>query len=205
MESVGFYSKLAKNITDQYDDCAGYRLLCQEQNFDPHVDLKTKFDLDKVPFVVTTLFKKSNKLYSQLLRVNTDRLSKWTVSSSTTGDPSVVGRTEGDLAELRKFIELSSGTFKPQYGYDCVFFPEPYTMRMYHSENLLGKPTESYIGNILNSFRFSEHTNFLLKKKDDGFYVDTDEFIRFCSSILTKTIPCQSGDPLFSFMIPSGS
>lgn len=95
------------------------------------------------------------------------------------GDPSIVGRTEGDLAELQKVIRLDSGIFKPRYGYDCVFFPEPYTMRTFHSENLLGKPTESYIGNLLNFFSFSDDTEFLLKKSGDGFSVDTGRFLRF--------------------------
>lgn len=179
MANEKFYNDLVQNIKGQYRECKGYRLLCQTQNFSPYSNLKTKSDLKDVPFLVTTLFKKSNKLYPKLLRVNSERLTKWTVSSSTTGDPSVVGRTENDMAELQKVIKLSSDALKPRYGYDCIFFPEPYTMRMYHSENLLGKPTESYIGNVLNSFQFSDETEFLLKKADDGFYLDTDEFIRF--------------------------
>lgn len=113
------------------------------------------------------------------MRVNADHLAKWTVSSSTTGDPSIVGRTNDDLNQLQKIVELNSQVFRPRYGFDCVFFPEPRTMRLYHSENLLGKPTESYIGNLLNIFKFSDDTKFLLKEKNDEFCVDTDEFLKF--------------------------
>lgn len=189
MENAGFYDDLGKNITAQYDECESYRLLCREQNFNPHVNLKTKSDFDNVPFVVTTLFKKSHHLYSKLLRVNPEKLSKWTTSSSTTGDPSIVGRTEDDISGIRKFVEQNSKLFKPQYGYDCVFFPEPYTMRMYHSENMFGKHTESYIGNILNSFRFSDQTIFLLKKSGDEFYVDENEFVSFLKQHSNRNDP----------------
>lgn len=179
MEESAFFNDFTRNVIGQYDECEGYRFLCMTQNYDPHVNLKTESDLDKVPFLTTTLFKKSNKLYSKLLRVNPESLSKWTVSSSTTGDPSIVGRTDNDFTELKNIIQLQNSVFKPQYGYDCVFFPEPRVMRLYHSENLYGKPTESYIGNILNIFQFSTNTEFLLKEHNDEFYVDTDAFLDF--------------------------
>jgi hypothetical protein len=179
MIAGSFFTDFAENITGQYDECRGYKLLCESQKFNPYNDLKEESDIEKVPFVATTLFKKSNKLYSQLLRVNPDTLEKWTVSSSTSGDPSIVGRNASDIAEIREIVKLDRNVFKPKYGFDCVFFPEPKVMRFHGSEKLLGKPTESYIGNLLNIFDFSDETIFLLKEDGDGFRIDVEGFIKF--------------------------
>lgn len=179
MGSNSFFEDFTRNVTGQFDQCQGYRLLCQTQGYDPYKHLKTETDVDKVPFVVTTLFKKSNALYQQLLRVNCGNLAKWTISSSTSGDPSIVGRTESDLKQLQEIVERDENIFRPKYGYDCVFFPEPTVMRLFHSENLYGKPTESYIGNLLSIFKFSDETIFLLKEQGDEFIVDTDAFLSF--------------------------
>lgn len=179
MGETAFFGDFVQNLIGQYEECEGYRFLCKTQDFDPHVDLETESDLGKVPFVVTTLFKKSNKLYNQLLRVDADSLAKWTVSSSTSGDPSIVGRTDYDISQLKKLVERDSSIFKPQYGFDCVFYPEPKAMRLFNSEKIDGKPTESYIGNLLSIFKFSDDTKFLLKEDNSGFRVDTDEFVNY--------------------------
>lgn len=52
----------------QYEECEAYRLVCQQQGFNPYTDLKYEDDIDYVPFLVTTVFKRSNGLFTKLLR-----------------------------------------------------------------------------------------------------------------------------------------
>src|SRR5689334_8377526 len=137
MNKSQFFKDFKENLEGQYEECRGYRLLCENQDFNPFKDLNCEDDIKKVPFVATTLFKKSNLLFSDLLRVKTDDLEKWTISSSTTGDPSIVGRIADDIAQMRKFVELQNEVFHPNGGYDCVFYPEPDIMRTHGSEIIL--------------------------------------------------------------------
>jgi hypothetical protein len=179
MDTSQFFTDFKKNLVGQYEECQGYRLLCENQSFNPYNDLRCEEDMKRVPFIATTLFKKSNMLFMNLLRVKSDELEKWTVSSSTTGDPSIVGRVKSDISQMRKFVELQSEIFHPKCGYDCVFYPKPEEMMKYDSQKILGKYTESYIGNILNIFDFSNNTTFLLKLGESGFNLDIDSFVQF--------------------------
>ena len=179
MNKSQFFKDFKENLEGQYEECHGYRLLCENQDFNPYKDLNCEEDIKKVPFIATTLFKKSNMLFSDLLRVKSDDLEKWTVSSSTTGDPSIVGRIADDMAQMRKFVELQNEVFHPNGGYDCVFYPEPEAMSKHGSQMIMGKPTESYIGNVMNIFSFSNNTTFLLKPGEDGFVFDINAFVDF--------------------------
>ncbi len=179
MYTSHFFSDFKKNLEGQYEDCPGYRLLSQNQSFNPYNDLLCEDDIKRVPFVATTLFKKSNMLFKDLLRVKPDEVDKWTISSSTSGDPSIVGRIESDINQLREFVELQNEIFRPNGGYDCVFYPHPHEMNSYASQLIFGKPTESYIGNVMSVFKFSKNTNFLLKLVDNNFVLDINTFIDF--------------------------
>lgn len=179
MQAEQFFSDFKTNVENQYEECEGYKLLCKNQAYNPNRHLKSEADIENVPFITTTLFKKSNNLYQNLLRVNIENIEKWTVSSSTSGDPSIVGRTKNDITQLKELVKLDRATFKPNSGQECVFFPNPLTMRTYGSEKILGKSTESYIGNLLDIFDFSADSTFLLKATDNGYQLDVDEFVRF--------------------------
>ncbi len=179
MDASQFFPDFKRNLVGQYEECPGYRLLCKNQVFDPHNDLNCEDDMKKVPFVATTLFKKSNMLFKELLRLKPDEMDKWTVSSSTTGDPSIVGRIESDISQIKKFAEFQSDVFHPGGGYDCVFYPHPLEMNEYASQLISGKPTESYIGNVMGIFKFSRNTDFLLKLVNNDFVLDIDTFIEF--------------------------
>ncbi|MDD3223800.1 MAG: acyl-protein synthetase [Clostridium sp.] len=182
MEKYNFFKDFKDNVIHQYEDCEAYRLLCTSQLYNPCKELKTEEDMEKVPFVATTLFKKSVKMYSKLLRTNPKNLEKWTVSSSTSGDPSIVGRSREDILQIKKFVQLQHNVFNMNSEYNCVFYPQPEVMRKYKSIKILNKPTESYIGNLLNIFSFSENTNFLLHPCEDKFSVDMKKFTEFITT-----------------------
>ncbi|WP_027631488.1 acyl-protein synthetase [Clostridium hydrogeniformans] len=178
MERVNFFMDYKKNLVQQYNQCAAYKLLCDNQGFNPSINLKSENDMDEVPYFTTTLFKKSHGLFKDLLRVPADKLDKWTVSSSTSGDPSIVGRRTKDIIKIKEFIEREK-SLKSLNDYDCVFYPEPEVMKKYKSQVILGKSTESYIGNMLDIFNFSENTIFLIKPDKEDLTIDMDSFKAF--------------------------
>jgi hypothetical protein len=177
-----FYKDLKMNLVDQYSHCSAYKLLCDSQGFNPAIDLNTEKDVEKVPFITTTVFKKSAEVFTNLLRVPVSTIDKWTVSSSTSGDPSMVGRTMSDIMQIKEFNKLSIGTLRPDAEQECVFYPDPDTMKNYKSEVVYGKRTESYIGNILDMFDFKDNTVFLIKPEGDNLVVEVEEFIKFLES-----------------------
>jgi hypothetical protein len=174
-----FFEDLKDNLIGQYKTCPAYKYLCDSQGFDPSVHLNTPEDLQEAPFIATTLFKKSAQMYTSLLRVPPEAVDKWTVSSSTSGDPSIVGRQVCDILQLQKFNELNKDVYCPNTEQDLVFYPRPEVMKKYRSEVICGKETESYMGNLLDAYHFKENTVFVIKPEGDNLTVDMDEFIRF--------------------------
>lgn len=179
MKDYNFFKDFRSNIISQYEDCHAYKLLCSSQFYDPSKDLNMEVDMERVPFIETTLFKKSANMYTTLLRTEPKNLEKWTVSSSTSGDPSIVGRSKKDMLQIKEFVQLEKERFDTSSEYNCVFYPEPEVMRKYKSIQILDRPTESYIGNILNIFPYSENTNYLLHPYEGKFFVDMEYFIKF--------------------------
>ncbi|KHD38429.1 acyl-protein synthetase [Clostridium acetobutylicum] len=179
MEYSNFFDDLKSNIIGQYEECKAYRILCESQGYNPSEHLRSEKDITNIPFLATTLFKKSANLFLSLLRVEPDKLDKWTLSSSTSGDPSMVGRRNSDLMQIRKFVLMDDKFYDSASEYNCVFYPEPKVMREYKSVRIMDKPTESYIGNLLGIFDFSENTTFLLKSCGEGFSVDMNSFEEF--------------------------
>lgn len=173
-----FITDYKENLIQQYELCSAYRLLCENVGFNPNMDLVTEDDLEKVPYLTTTLFKKSQGLFSKLLRIPVENLDKWTVSSSTSGDPSIVGRVNRDIEQIEEFTEKAKDTLRPLVSDECVFYPEPDLMKRYKSEIIMGKQTESYMGNMLDVFEFGERALFLVEedKDNDALTVNMDKF-----------------------------
>ena len=177
-----FYQDLKVSLVEQYFQCPAYKLLCDSQGFNPSINLNSEKDVERVPFITTTLFKKSAGIFTNLLKVPINTIDKWTVSSSTSGDPSVVGRRMCDMMQIREFNELQNKSLRPNTEQECVFFPEPDTMKKYKSEVIYGKRTESYMGNLLDMFGFKENAVFIIKQEGDNLTVDIDTFKKFLIS-----------------------
>lgn len=168
-----FFRDLKNNLVNQYNQCPAYKLVCDSQGFDPSINLNSEEDIESIPFVTTTIFKKSAEMFTDLLRVPLESIDKWTVSSSTSGDPSIVGRRLSDLKQLKKFMDSNIS------DYDCVFYPEPEVMKKHKSQIIYGKPTESYIGNILGMYDFNKDTVFLIEPDGDDLTVNLEAFETF--------------------------
>lgn len=174
-----FFNDLKENLIGQYISCPAYKFLCDSQEFDPNTHLNSSKDIENAPYIATTLFKKSAQMFTSLLRVPLASIDKWTVSSSTSGDPSIVGRRTCDLMQIQSFNRLDAKVYCTDTEQDIVFYPEPKVMRKYRSEVIYGKQTESYIGNLLDIYNFKPNTVFVIKPEGDNLTVDLDSFIAF--------------------------
>ncbi|MFX0020484.1 MAG: hypothetical protein ACFFAK_02860 [Promethearchaeota archaeon] len=99
-------------IKESIDLNSIYRDLAKKVNFNVD-DLNKLEDLAIIPYVSAVSFKESNGLFEKLLKIplRSPEFETWNVSSCTTGDPSIVGRSEDDI-EL-----LASMTIKCIYDF----------------------------------------------------------------------------------------
>jgi len=96
MSDSNFYEDLRMQVEGTYNDCKLYKEICEKNEYDIDQTIKES-NLDEIPYINWNYFKESNGLYHELLRIPYENLSYWTLSSSTTGDPSIVGRGFQDI------------------------------------------------------------------------------------------------------------
>ena len=96
-----FCSDLLEQIKLSYDNCNYYQdELCK--NFDFTIPDKLTIEyLETIPYIPTDLYKKSENLTLQFLKVPLDKIALFSCSSSTTGDPSIVPRTVEDFDQIQ--------------------------------------------------------------------------------------------------------
>ncbi|MFX0042379.1 MAG: hypothetical protein ACFE8L_05670 [Candidatus Hodarchaeota archaeon] len=108
MASEIMFNDLRIEVEATSNDCKLYKHICEEKEYDFDQTIKGS-NLDEVPYVNWNYFKESNNRFQDLLRIPYNKLSYWTISSSTSGDPSLVGRDAGDIdvfkSNYRKVFE----------------------------------------------------------------------------------------------------
>jgi len=125
MNSNKFYDDLAATIKETATDCNLYRNLCDEAEFDFNATLNDS-NLGEIPYVSWNLFKQSNNKFKELLRGDTlEKLDYWMESSSTCGDPSIVGRLDDDVQVLKSNYNnvFNSYSIKDQINNLILFAP----------------------------------------------------------------------------------
>ena len=101
MNSNNFFEDLAKIVKETAGDCKTYRNICNKSNYDFDTSL-SESKLGDIPYIPWSLFKQSNNKFKDLLRGNTfNKLDFWMESSSTCGDPSIIGRLDHDIEVLK--------------------------------------------------------------------------------------------------------
>ncbi|MHA1377336.1 MAG: LuxE/PaaK family acyltransferase [Candidatus Helarchaeota archaeon] len=96
MAESNIYEDLRIEIQETSKECKFYHDLCEKENYDYDQTIKES-NLEEVPYINWAYFKQSNGKFVDLLRIPFDNLSHWTLSSSTSGDPSLVGRGPEDI------------------------------------------------------------------------------------------------------------
>jgi hypothetical protein len=92
-----FKTSLTQNLTKQFDGIDIYRKICEKCGISSPADLGNAVDSEDwaaLPAISDRMFKKSAGFFGKLKYNNVPGL--WHVSSSTSGDPSYVWRTEQD-------------------------------------------------------------------------------------------------------------
>ncbi|TFG25672.1 MAG: hypothetical protein EU529_00230 [Promethearchaeota archaeon] len=128
MSSNGFYEDLSNIVKETAKDCKIYKDRCNEVEYDFNTILNES-NLGEIPYIPWVYFKKSNDKFKELLRGNTfEKLDFWLESSSTSGDPSVVGRLESDLEVLKTNYNdvFNSFSIKDKINNLILFAPKLY-------------------------------------------------------------------------------
>ncbi len=100
-QEENFMSDLKETVKGTARDCKVYGDLCTKQEYDLDRTI-TDDSLQDIPYINWQHFKMSNQRYHELLRIPLDQILYWTLSSSTTGDPSLVGRMGKDVEVFRE-------------------------------------------------------------------------------------------------------
>jgi hypothetical protein len=143
-EDKEFLELMRGVIRESVDKNPYYSNLVEEKGF--NVDgLNTINDLTEIPYIPGVLFKQSSDMFRKFLKISEDspQFKTWNVSSCTTGDPSLVGRSKQD-AEL-----LSSMTIKCIYD----FIPIP-KEEWYNTISFNFAPKISFLNKI--ALRYTE-------------------------------------------------
>ncbi|MFX0077496.1 MAG: hypothetical protein ACFE96_18790 [Candidatus Hermodarchaeota archaeon] len=111
MSSSKVLDDLSKVIRETIQDCEIYKKQSKEIEFETDITIKES-NLGEVPYIPWSFFKQSNNLFKELLRGDSfEKLKFWMESSSTCGDPSIVGRLENDIEVLKASYNEVFNTF----------------------------------------------------------------------------------------------
>lgn len=96
-----FCSDLLDEIKKSHENCDYYREhVCKQFDFDVP-DSLTPDDLENIPYLPCQIFKESEDRFMNLLKVPSEDIVLYSLSSSTTGDPSIVPRTVEDFDQIQ--------------------------------------------------------------------------------------------------------
>ncbi|TFF87486.1 MAG: hypothetical protein EU548_10230, partial [Promethearchaeota archaeon] len=91
-----FIKLMREIIAENVDNNEFYRDMVDHAGFKID-DLNSINDLESIPYISTTFYKQSAGIYKKLLKVPEDNLQHWNCSSTTSGDPSLVGVNKNDM------------------------------------------------------------------------------------------------------------
>jgi hypothetical protein len=163
MSSDKFYDDLAAIVKETAADCNIYGELCDEAEFDLDTTLNDS-NLGEIPYISWNLFKESNDRFKELLRGDTfEKLDYWMESSSTCGDPSIVGRLDKDIEILKANYNdvFNSYSIKDQVNNLILFAPNiRFINKMRHK--FYGKNTYLLYKSVVDIWE-GKHINYLLQ------------------------------------------
>jgi len=163
MNSNRFYNDLSILIKETADDCKIYKERCDEIEYDVDTTLNES-NLGEIPYIPWGFFKLSNEKFKELLRGNTfEKLEYWLESSSTTGDPSIVGRLKSDLEVLNaNYNEVfNSFSVKDKVNNLILFAPKLYIINKI-KHRFYNKSAYLLYKSIVDIWK-GKHINFLLQ------------------------------------------
>jgi hypothetical protein len=95
-----YFSDLATTVKEVADGSPFYRKICEKADYMFEEELNYD-NLHLVPYIQTNHYKEHLELFPQLTRVPEDEIEFRTISTSTSGNPSIVARTKTDIEFLQ--------------------------------------------------------------------------------------------------------
>lgn len=96
-----FCDKLLKEIQKSYDTCKYYReTVCKQYKFDIPDEISMK-DLESIPYLPGHIYKESCEHFLKLNKIPSEEIVLFSMSSSTTNDPSLVPRNIEDFDQIQ--------------------------------------------------------------------------------------------------------
>lgn len=174
-----FLADLQDALAFQIENCDIYRYMCSKRDFVPARDLQQAGDEAQVPYITSNAFKESRGIYERLVTVSPDEIDYWTVSSGTTGDRSIVGRVQADMAAYRRAYRAVFVDFAGRETFDetLLFFPDPAQVIGKGGKMRQGavEPFGIYVGYEAGDVRPSARRSYLPQwdAENNDFVVDT--------------------------------
>ena len=144
-----FVRLMRENIIDNIEKNEFYRNMVKNSNFNVD-DLNSIDDLASIPFISTTFYKQSANMYKKLLKIPEDEIKHWNCSSTTSGDPSLVGVNEIDMNFLYEMSRKCFLDFIPRdWSRAKVFLFSPNTKMLdrFCIRFTKERPVRAYSGN----------------------------------------------------------
>jgi len=147
-----FVNDICITFENHYKNNAYFQLLCKKEGISPE-NIGGIEDLAKLPFISTDLFKKSKGYFPKLLLVQMSEIAAWTLSSATSGDPSIIGRSTQDIKAYVESHKLMASKYAP-YSTDesYMFLPHPLVLDGTTPGEIYGKPCFPYIARTVESW-----------------------------------------------------
>lgn len=201
-EDTEFTRLMREIITENIENNEFYSSLVKTAGFNVD-DLKSIDDLESIPFISTHFYKQSEKMYKRLLKIPEDKVLQWNCSSTTSGDPSLVGVNKNDLNFLyemsrkcyldfiprdwdkaRVFLFSPSAKLLDRF---CLRFTKERPVRAY-SSNYFKVSEEMTKVDYLFSFSILKALQAIIKTRSivGGFYIKQSYLIKTINNNLKK-------------------
>ncbi|NVM01777.1 MAG: hypothetical protein HWN67_05555 [Candidatus Helarchaeota archaeon] len=176
-----FFEKLREQIILSQEN-KFYMDLCQKNDYTVPEEINDD-NLQFVPYFYTNNYKITKKLFPNLIKVPQKDIIVWSSSSSTTGDPSLVGRTYEDL----EIIQHNALKCFEEFFFRDKFKNTGMCFNFAPSRSLYGSLARRIASKKMKQLKTYTHQRKLIKKYKQE--------IRFFTSLMNKpweTIPTRS-------------
>ena len=197
-----FIRLMREIITENRDKNEFYRDMIDHAGFNVD-DLNSIDDLESIPFISTTFYKQSANLYKKLLNVPEDNIQHWNCSSTTSGDPSLVGVNKNDMDFLYEMARKCFLDFIPRDWNNAkvfLFSPSAKMLDRFCIRFTKERPVRAYSGNYykvseemtkvkyLFTFSILKALQAIIKTRSivGGFYIKQSYLIKTINKNLKK-------------------
>jgi len=184
------FKAIAETAKHQFESCASYRRFCKQKNFNPLGDLKSTKDISKIPYLTTANFKKKAGKPKELLCVPEKNIQVWTLSSGTSGDPSMIGRDNINIVRFFRAMHMVFSVISNCTEYNWSLMFQPPVRQRFTIKDIVQEPQHhmSYIFNVENRLPMDKRVYALkmasdaVKKQGKMFEFDSENTFGFLNA-----------------------